>query len=208
MIESGNVVCVCVLVRVLIEGCSTRYGIIPQIKNSANSKPRQSLMADDKISGWEVRVEHIPLKTPGPAGSSSMLPSPALPVESILSTWGCGSRGSAGWAAMGAAGATGACVLHWCFLPGLVWAVRPVLDLYYHCQPPFQVPVNSDKLGCSHILMGTPGYSQFHQLPPWNVLEKKVPRTVSGGCNCPGVCCSMGRAALLGRDLGRARSSL
>lgn len=33
-----------------------------------------SLVADDKISGWEVRVEHIPLKMPAAAGSSSVLP--------------------------------------------------------------------------------------------------------------------------------------
>lgn len=50
-------------------------------------------MADDKISGWEVRVEHVPLKMPAPFGSSSVLPSPALPVESILSSWGCGTGG-------------------------------------------------------------------------------------------------------------------
>lgn len=41
MIESGNVVCACVPVCVLIKGCSTRYDIIPQIKNRANSKLRQ-----------------------------------------------------------------------------------------------------------------------------------------------------------------------
>lgn len=42
MIESGNVVCACVPVCVLIKGCSTRYDIIPQIKNRANSKLRQN----------------------------------------------------------------------------------------------------------------------------------------------------------------------
>lgn len=41
MIESGNVVCACVLVCVLIKGCCTGYSIIPQIKNRVNSKWRQ-----------------------------------------------------------------------------------------------------------------------------------------------------------------------
>lgn len=49
-------------------------------------------MADDKIGGWEVRVEHVPLKMPALC-CHAMLPSPALPVESVLSTWGCGTGG-------------------------------------------------------------------------------------------------------------------
>lgn len=83
-------------------------------------------MADDKIGGWEVRVEHVPLKMPASVGSRSVLPCHAA-VPSTASgerpeyvgMWNWGTCSCSGQAAVGDAGATGARVVHWCFLPGL-----------------------------------------------------------------------------------------
>lgn len=98
------------------------------------------------------------------------------------------------------------CVLYWCLLtglwrglPGQLWACTTTTTTLLSKSPSASTIWAATTSSWEHQ-----GATNSVSHIAWIILEKQVLRTVSGGCRYMLGCCSVGKAALLGRNLRRA----